>query len=113
MKKVLTAAFLSVAALTACEQASVPEMTRYEGQALQLSAKMTPGLIDAEFKLYVDNELVINDRTQPFGGSSQTFEGTWKGKQVVARATSVQKFMTSYIMVDVFIDGTLVDTLTV
>ncbi|SFI84336.1 hypothetical protein SAMN04487991_1038 [Celeribacter neptunius] len=88
-------------------------MTHYNGRPLQLVAKMTPGMFDEEVKLYIDNELVINERSQPFGGSSQTFEGTWKGRKVVARATAVQKFMTSYIMVDVFIDGTLVDTLTI
>lgn len=106
-------AIAGISLLTACAQQSVPEISQYRGQQIEISAKATPGLFDAEFVLMIDGQEVINDRTTPFGGSSQTFEGVWNGKKVKARVTSVQKFASAYTMIDVFIDGVLVDTLVV
>jgi len=105
--------FCSGLVVAGCTQQSVPEMSQYNGQRIELLAKATPGLIDAEFVLFINREQVIKQRTKPFGGSSQTFKGTWNGRNVVARVTAVSKFMSHYTMIDVFIDGVLVDTLTV
>jgi len=103
----------AVLLLAACAMQSVPEMSRYNGQKIELLAKTTPGLFDAEFVLYINGKPVIKQRTKPFGGSSQTFKGAWNGRRVIARVTAVTKLMSSYTMVDVFIDGVLVDTLVV
>jgi hypothetical protein len=114
MKNVfLPLALVGTLAISACAQSSAPEFATFESERIEIQAEMTPGLLDAEVKLLINNELIINERSQTFGGSSQVFHGTWNGKQVTARATAVQKFMSSYILVDVFIDGVLVETLTV
>ena len=99
--------------LVACAQQSVPEISQYQGQRIEITARATPSLFDAEFILFINGKEVINDRTKPFGGTSQTFEGVWNGKPVRARATAVQKFASSYTMIDVFINGDLVDTIVV
>lgn len=114
MKKLLISMMLgAVLLVTGCAQQSVPEMSQYNGQRIELLAKATPGLIDAEFILYINGKQVIKQRTKPFGGSSQSFKGSWNGRSVLARATAVRKFTSAYTMVDVFIDGVLVDTLVV
>ncbi len=114
MKKLLLITILgAILVISGCTQQSVPEMSQYKGQKIELMATATPGLIDAEFVLFINGKQVIKQRTQPFGGSSQTFEGTWNGHRVKARATAVRKFASAYTMVDVFIDGVLVDTLVV
>ncbi len=74
---------------------------------------MTPGLVDSEVKLKINGEVAINERTQTFGGSSQVFEGNWQGEQVTARITRVHNMMSQYHLIDVFIGGELVETLTV
>jgi hypothetical protein len=96
-----------------CAQTSAPEVAQFNNERLQISAKVTPGLFDGELKLFINEELVINQRSQAFGGSSQSFEGTWQGRQVTARATRVQNFMSAYTQIDVFIEGQIVETLTV
>lgn len=115
MKKLVVAATLALAGVTtaACTQHSAPEVARFENQQIQISAQVTPGMIDAEFRLYIDGDLVIKQRSQPFGGSSQTFDGTWKSNRVMSRVTRVHNFMSQYHQIDVFIDGQLVETLTV
>jgi len=114
MKKLLVAAALATTAVTtACTQHSAPEVARFENQQIQIAAQVTPGMIDAEFRLYIDGDLVIKQRSQPFGGSSQTFDGTWKSNRVMSRVTRVHNFMSQYHQIDVFIDGQLVETLTV
>ncbi|WP_141101986.1 hypothetical protein [Oceanicola sp. 22II-s10i] len=99
--------------LFACTQQSAPETSNYRGERLVIEAEATPGLIDAEFVLKINGQTVIRDRTEPFGGSSQSFSGSYRGQQVMARATAVQKFFSAYTMIDVFINGEHVDTLTV
>ena len=81
--------------------------------AVDIRAEVEPGAFDGLLKLYIDDQLVINQRSKAFGGSSQSFTGTWRGKPVVARATQVSKMMSTYVMVDVFINGALVETLTI
>lgn len=113
MKSVLIAFLVVFVGVSGCVQTSAPEMAQFKGQSIQLNAKVTPGLLDGELELYVNNELVIKERSQAFGGSSQTFTGQWRGKDVRARATQVTNMLSSYVMIDVFIDGVLVDTLTI
>jgi len=112
MKKI-SLAFGIVLFMSACAQQSIPEYSTYKNQKIQLDAVATPGLFDAEFTININGQEVIKSRSKAFGGSSQSFEGVWEGKTVVARATRVQKFASTYIMIDVFIDGTLVETLVV
>ncbi len=113
MKILVVAASIALGTLTACTQHSAPEVAYYENQKLQLAAKITPGVFDGELTLAINGEQVIKQRSQAFGGTSQTFEGTWKGKQVVARTTAVTNLMSNYHLIDIFINGTHVDTLTV
>ena len=113
MKQLSFCIFLGAASLSGCVQTSAPEVTQYGNERLQIAAKVTPGLFDGELQLFINGQLVIKERSQAFGGSSQTFNGTWKGKQVVARATKVENFLSSYVMIDVFIGGQMVETLTV
>lgn len=109
--KILTV--VMVAGLAACVQQSVPETSVYRGEKLVMQANATPGVLDAKFELMINGETVISDRTQPFGGTSQSFEGSFRGQQVIARATAVQKFASAYTLVDVFINGEHIDTLVV
>ena|SRR6056297_3533697 len=109
----ISAVFAVVLWLAACAQTSAPEVAQFNNERLQISATVTPGMFDGELKLFINEELVINQRSQAFGGSSQTFEGAWQGRQVTARATRVQNFMSAYTQIDVFIQGQLVETLTV
>jgi len=104
---------VAMTAMAACAQTSAPEVTQFEGRTLTISATATPGLMDAEFQIFIDGETVINQRSQAFGGSSQNFEGSWNGRRVTARATRVQNFVSSYTQIDVFIGGQLVETLVV
>lgn len=104
---------LGLAVSAACTQQSVPEVSQFGGERLIIQADATPALFDAKFELRINDQLVISDRTQPFGGTSQSFNGSYKGHQVMARATAVTKFASAYTMVDVFIDGVHVDTLVV
>ena len=113
MKRLLVCALLAVPCLSACVQSSAPEVTQFGNERLQISANLTPGLVDGELELFINGERVIKQRSQAFGGSSQSFQGNWKGKQVVARATRVENFLSSYTMIDVFIAGQMVETLTV
>jgi hypothetical protein len=100
-------------AVSACASQSIPEFSTYNNEKIQLDAVAVPGLIGAEFTLNINGEEVIRAKSKPFGGSSQTFEGVWRGKPVIARATRVQKFASTYTMIDVFIGGELVETLVV
>lgn len=112
MQKLLLVA-ATCALLTACAQQSIPEFSVYEGRQIQIEATATPGLIDSHVQIRINGETIIDDRTEAFGGSSQSFEGTWNGKPVLARATRVTKFASNYTMIDIFIGGTLVETLVV
>ena len=96
-----------------CTQYSAPELSRYSGEPLQISAEATPGVLDAEYRVFINGDMVIKKRSKTFGGTSQNFTGRWRGKRVLARATRVQNFLSAYTQIDVFIDGQLVETLTV
>ncbi|MSU89734.1 hypothetical protein GE300_08895 [Rhodobacteraceae bacterium 2CG4] len=109
-KPLLLVAFLGLAA---CTQQSQEEYATVAGSRLAISAEMTPGVIDAKFVLRINGAPVINDRTEPFGGTSQNFSGSYDGRPVSARVTAVSKMFSAYTMVDVFIDGQLVETLTI
>lgn len=111
MKHLLVAAMLSITALGACTTASAPEMATYQNQKITLRAETDSA--NYTFRLFIDNDKVIDQSVQVFGGSSQTFNGVWRGKTVTARATRVSQFASSYVLVDVFINGEHVDTLTV
>jgi hypothetical protein len=113
MKHLIVLVFFAVPSLSGCVQSSAPEVTQFGNERLQISANVTPGLVDGELELFINGERVIKQRSQAFGGSSQNFQGIWKGKQVVARATRVENFLSSYTMIDVFISGQMVETLTV
>ncbi len=113
MKKLIFMFSLMVAALAGCTQHSVPETAYFKGQKHEVRAEVEPGAFDGLFKVYIDEELVINQRSKAFGGSSQTFVGSWKGMPVTARATAVQKMMSQYTIIDIFVDGQLIETLTV
>jgi hypothetical protein len=99
--------------LVGCVQTSAPEFANFAGERIEISASATPGMFDALFTLSINSETVIQQRSQAFGGSSQTFEGVWRGRPITARATRVQNFVSSYTQVDVFIAGELVETLTI
>jgi len=99
--------------LAGCAHTSAPEIAHFNGQKLQISAEVNPGLFDGELTLFIDGDIVIKERSQAFGGSSQSFEGTWKGHQVTARATTVYNLLSHYTQIDVFIAGQLVETLTI
>ena len=109
----VTAAALSISLMAGCATTSAPEVATYNGQQLQISATATPGMFDGQLELFINKEKVIDQRSKAFGGSSQTFEGTWNGLPVTARATRVQNMLSAYTQVDVFINGQLVETLTV
>ncbi len=113
MKKLTFMLSLMVAALSGCTQHSAPEIAYFKGQKYEVRAEVEPGAIDGLLKVYIDQELVINQRSKAFGGTSQTFVGSWKGMPVTARATAVQKLMSQYTLIDIFVDGQLIETLTV
>jgi len=113
MKSLLFCGILGLAVAAGCTQHSAPEIAHYNNERLQIAAQVEPGMFDGELQLFFNGERVIQQRSQAFGGSSQNFEGRWRGKQVLARATRVQNFMSAYTQIDVFINGTLVETLTV
>lgn len=113
MNHLTIAALVAVTLLSACAQESPVEFAHYQGERLQIEAVARPGIVDAEVKLLINGETVIKQRSQPFGGSSQTFEGVWRGKLVTARATRVKNFVSAYTMVDVFIAGVHVETLVI
>ena len=112
MRNFLAATLLAVL-VAACTQQSAPEFAIYNGESIQIEVTSTPGLIDAEYVLKINGEPVIKQRSQAFGGSLQVFDGSWRGKKVSARTTRVQNMFSTYTQVDVFIDGQLVETLTV
>ena len=113
MKKLMLVVTVAFAGLAGCTQYSIPETAYFQGQSYQVRAEVEPGAFDGTLKLYIDEELVIDQRSKAFGGSSQTFTGSWKGKSVTARATAVQQLMSAYTRVDVFVDGQLIETLTI
>ncbi|WP_299165425.1 hypothetical protein [uncultured Tateyamaria sp.] len=113
MKSLLFCSALGLLMAAGCTQYSAPETAQYGNERLQIAAQIEPGMFDGELQLFFNGERVIQQRSQAFGGSAQNFEGRWEGKQVVARATRVQNFMSAYTQIDVFINGTLVETLTV
>jgi len=113
MKYTIIIALAAVSFLAACAQESPVEFAQFNGERLQIEAIAKPGLIDAEVRLLINGETVIKQRSQAFGGSSQTFEGTWRGQRVTARATRVQNLVSAYTMVDVFIAGEHVETLVI
>ncbi len=113
MNKFFALLILITASISGCATTSAPEVGIYNGQQVSVSAKMIPGLIDSEVFLYIDNTLVIKDRTAPLGGSSQSLKGQWNGKPVVARLTQIENLLSSYTQIDVFVAGQLVETLTV
>lgn len=104
---------LSALILAACTQSSAVEVARYGNEAINVRAEVVAGALDGVLKVYINEELVVNQRSQVFGGSSQTFNGTWRGRPVVARATLVQNLLSTYTQIDVFINGQLVETLVV
>ena len=112
IKRTIIAAAMLVA-IAGCTQTSAPEFATYNGERIEVAATATPGLFNAGFIVTINGQTVIDDRTEAFGGSSQTFTGTWNGKNVTARATRVQNFVSAYTQIDVFIDGQHVETLTV
>ena len=111
LKKIICFAFLSIAA--ACTQTAAPEFSTYNGERIRIDAEVDVGLVTGNVILRINDELVIEQKSEVFGGSSQTFKGTWQGKDVRARVTVVQNLFSTYRMIDVFIDGFMVDTLTV
>jgi len=112
MKKLLLAACLAALA-SGCTQHSAPEFATYQGERIQIEVTATPGMVDSKYVLTFNGEPVIEQRSQAFGGSSQVFKGSWRGKDVTARATRVQNLMSSYVQIDVFVGGQLIETLTV
>lgn len=104
---------LSFLGLSACTTTSAPEVGYYDGKPITIRAEVEPGLVDSNLNLYIQDELVVNQRSKAFGGSSQSFKGSWRGKPVIARATKIENFLSSYTQIDVFIAGQLVETLTV
>ena len=111
IKKLICFAFLSLAA--ACTQTAAPEFANFEGERIRIDAEVEAGLITGNLVLRINDEVVIEQQSEAFGGSSQTFKGTWQGKDVRARVTLVQNLFSTYRRIDVFIDGVMVDTLTV
>lgn len=99
--------------LASCTQHSAPEVGYYNGQKLQIRAEVEAGAFNGVLKLYIDEELTVDQRSKTFGGSSQSFTGKWKGRNVVARVTYVQNLFSAYHLIDVFIEGQLVETLTI
>lgn len=113
MKTQVLAFAVALTTLSACVTTSAPEITTYQGQRLQISAVVTPGMFDGELQLFINEQMVIKQRSQAFGGTSQSFEGSWNGRRVTARATRVQNMLSAFTQIDVFIEGQLVETLTV
>jgi len=96
-----------------CTQYSALEVANYSGETLEISAEASPGVLDAELRLFINGDMVLKKRSQTFGGTAQNFTGKWRGKRVLARATRVQNFISAYTQIDVFIEGQLVETLTI
>ena len=96
--------------LFSCTTTAPSEVAYYEGEKIKIDAVGETRLLSGHLLLKINDEVVIDEENTSFA-SSHTFEGSWKGKPVRARATAVSTMFTSYIMLDVFIDGELVDTL--
>ncbi|MEL6677863.1 MAG: hypothetical protein AAFQ51_04085 [Pseudomonadota bacterium] len=96
--------------LTACAQSSPQEFATVDGERISLTASITPGVLGT-FRLNMNGDEVIEESFQVFGGTSQTFEGRYRGEPVSARVTQVTKWFTKYNLVDVFYKGQLIDTL--
>lgn len=112
LKKTYAAASIAIL-LTACAQTSAPEFATYEGERIEIAATATPNLFNSDIIITINGNTVIDDKTETFGGSSQTFTGNWQGKQVTARLTQVTNMFSNYVQVDGFIDGDHVETLTI
>lgn len=102
----LVAVFLMVA----CTSTSPVEMATINGQTISIVAEGEPGLIQGTFRLRFNGEAVIDQKTKPFGGSSQTFTGAYKSKPVMARVTKVVTLFSERYIVDIFYNGQLIET---
>ena len=96
--------------LFACTSTSPVETAQINGQPVSIVAEGQPGVLTGTFVLKFNNTVVINERTKLFGGSSQTFNGRYQGKQVMARVTRVVSFLSERYVVDVFYNGQLIET---
>lgn len=65
------------------------EMAVVDGQRISIIAEGEPGLVSGTFRLKFNDQVVIDQKTNPFGDSSQTFNGAYRGKPVMARVTKV------------------------
>ncbi|MEL6126191.1 MAG: hypothetical protein AAFR57_07335 [Pseudomonadota bacterium] len=108
MRAILMSLVMTI--LVACAQTSPQEFATVDGERIALTASITPGVLGT-FRLNMNGDEVIEESFEIFGGSSQTFEGRYRGDPVSARVTQVQKWFTNYHLVDVFYKGQLIDTL--
>jgi predicted oxidoreductase len=99
--------------LSGCVTTSAPELALIDNRQVEVSASVTPGLVDGELTITFDNTVVIKQRSQVFGGSSQSFTGSYKGHKVTARATLIRNMFSSYTQIDVFYKGRLIETLVI
>ena len=111
LKKIVAIAGLAIL-VSGCVQSTAPEFTNYEGESIQVVASMTPGVLRSKLQVTFNGETVIDDTTQALGGPSQNFTGTWRGKTVTARTMMVQRMFSEYMQIDVFLDGRLIESLT-
>ncbi len=111
--RIFSLILVTTLALASCTQHSAPEVGYYNGQQLQIRAEVEPGVFTGTLKLFIDEELIVDQESKVFGGSSQSFTGKWKGRNVIARATYVENLFSAYYLIDVFVNGQLVETLTV
>ena len=103
-------ALFALLSTVACTSTSPVEMAVVNGERISISAEGELGFIQDIFRLKFNNELVIEQKTQPFGGSSQTFNGTFRGKPVMARVTKVVTLFSERYIVDIFYNGQLIET---
>ncbi|MEL6377695.1 MAG: hypothetical protein AAFQ04_10950 [Pseudomonadota bacterium] len=109
MYKIIVALLLTL--VVACTQSSPTSFATIDGQRVNVNAEISPGAFGKSFRLFINGDQVIDQRFKTFGGSSQNFNGSYRGNTVSARVTEVKKFFSNYQLVDVFYKGELVESL--
>ena len=106
----------SCLAISACFKVkSEPEFALFNEQKIALEAYMEPGVLTTTLTVIIEKEVVIDAAEKAFytGGEPETFASSWRGKPVRVILSAVNKPFSSYMKVDIYIDGQFVDTVVI
>ena len=106
MKKLILATAVALA-LAGCAS-SIPEVSRYDGQTMTMQIRAT----QQHWELIIDGQVVANHPVVTWQ-SAINMNGVYKGKPVMARMYYRSNGWSAVYVADVFIEGQLVETLTI